>query len=88
MPLDTIQTIENYLSAFGRTLAARVAQKYPPLYDPRTERPHPRLAELLRRPFPAQADCITGLARAFERRRGLALVGEMGSGKTLMAAAL
>src|SRR5919106_905017 len=88
MPLDTIQTIEDYLSAFGRTLAARVAKKYPPLYDPRTERPHPRLAELLRRPFPAQADCITGLARAFEHRRGLALVGEMGSGKTLMAAAL
>jgi hypothetical protein len=88
MPLDGIQTIADYLSAFGRTLAERVAQKYPPLHDPRTDRPHPRIAELLRRPFPAQADCITGLARAFEHRRGLALVGEMGSGKTLMAAAL
>lgn len=88
MPLDAIDTIEDYLSAFGRTLAERVAQKYPPLHDPRTDRPHPRIAELLRRPFPAQADCITGLARAFEHRRGLVLVGEMGSGKTLMAAAL
>jgi hypothetical protein len=46
------------------------------------------MGELLRRPFRAQADCITGLARAFEHRPGLALVGEMGSGKTLMAAAL
>jgi len=88
MPLEEVQTIADYLAAFGRMLAARVAEKYPPLYDPRMERPHPRLAELLRRPFRAQADCITGLARAFEHRRGLALVGEMGSGKTLMAAAL
>jgi hypothetical protein len=88
MPLDEIQTIEDYLGLFGRTLAERVAQKYPPLYDPRTEAPHPRMGELLRRPFRAQADCITGLVRAFHHRRGLALVGEMGSGKTLMAAAL
>jgi hypothetical protein len=88
MPLDEIDTVEAYLSAFGRTLAARVAAKYPPLYDPRTEPPHPRIAELLRRPFRAQADCITGLARAFEQHRGLGLVGEMGSGKTLMAAGL
>jgi hypothetical protein len=88
MPLEEIQTVEDYLGAFGRTLAERVTHKYPPLYDPRTEGPHPRLGELLRRPFPAQADCITGLARAFEHRRGVALVGEMGSGKTLMAAAL
>src|SRR2546425_3698015 len=88
MPLDDIDTIADYLGRFGRTLAVRVANKYPPLYDPRTEHPHPRIAELLRRPFPAQADCITGLARAFEHRRGLALVGEMGSGKTLIAAAL
>jgi hypothetical protein len=88
MALEELQTIEDYLGAFGRTLGERVAHKYPPLHDPRTERPHPRIAELLRRPFPAQADCITGLARAFEHHRGLALVGEMGSGKTLMAAAL
>lgn len=88
MPLEEIQTIEDYLAAFGRTLAERVAHKYPPLHDPRTDALHPRIDELLRRPFRAQADCITGLARAFERRRGLALVGEMGSGKTLMAAAL
>ena len=88
MPLEEIQTIGDYLGAFGRRLAERVAHTYPPLYDPRTEHPHPRIAELLRRPFPAQADCITGLARAFEHRPGLALVGEMGSGKTLMAAAL
>ncbi|MGH7338862.1 MAG: SNF2-related protein [Candidatus Rokuibacteriota bacterium] len=88
MPLEEIQTIEDYLGAFGWTLAERVAHKYPPVYDPRTEAPHPRMGELLRRPFRAQADCITGLARAFEQRRGLALVGEMGSGKTLMAAAL
>src|SRR5437773_211096 len=88
MPLDDIDTVEAYLSAFGRTLAARVAEKYPPLYDPRAEPPHPCIAELLRRPFRVQADCITGLARAFEHHRGLALVGEMGSGKTLMAAGL
>jgi hypothetical protein len=88
MPLEQIQTIEDYLGVFGRTLAERVAHQYPPLHDPRTEAPHPRIGELLRRPFRAQADCITGLARAFEQRRGLALVGEMGSGKTLMAAAL
>src|SRR5436189_5285751 len=37
MPLDDIDTIADYLGRFGRTLAVRVANKYPPLYDPPTE---------------------------------------------------
>ncbi len=50
------------------------------------ESPHPRLGALLRRPYQAQADTITALGRAFTRHRGLFLVGELGTGKTLMAA--
>src|SRR5438552_7753971 len=88
MPLESIDSIEAYLARFGPELAARVSAEHPPLVDPRSDPVHPRIAELLRRPYAAQAHVITALARGFARGRGLVLVGEQGSGKTLIAAGL
>lgn len=88
MPLDELQTLEQYLGRFGPALAARFGATHPPVFDPRAEAPHPRIAELLRRPYPAQAGAITALARALASRRGAVLCGEIGVGKTLVAAAL
>jgi hypothetical protein len=86
MPLDELTTVDDYLARFGSTLAARLTAALPPRFDPERDAPHPATAELLRRPLRAQADCITALYRAFQHHRGLVLVGEMGTGKTLIAA--
>jgi len=85
-PLADVESLDDYLLRFGPVLGQRLLEAHEPLYDPQNELPHPRLASLLRRPYPAQADAITALARAFAARRGLFLVGELGTGKTLMAA--
>jgi hypothetical protein len=44
-----------------------------------------KLSTLLRQPFPAQGDVIMGLCEAFKERNSALVVGEMGSGKTLLA---
>lgn len=85
-PLADIESLDDYLLTFGPVLGQRLIHAHQPLYNPQQESPHPRLHSLLRRPYVAQADTITALTRAFDNHRGLFLVGELGTGKTLMAA--
>ena len=54
----------------------------PPLYRP-SENGH----KLLRKPLGAQEDAIRGAALSLEAHRGTTVVGEMGTGKTFIAAA-
>lgn len=79
-------TLEKYLAEFGRELGAKVTSLYAPLRRP-DDPPHPRLQDLLRRPYRAQADVIQACAEAHKCRRALVVCGEMGTGKTLIAAA-
>ena len=60
-------------------------ESYPPLYRP-SENGH-KLPRLLRKPLGAQADAIRGAALSLEAHRGTTVVGEMGTGKTFIAAA-
>ena len=62
-----------------------MVESYPPLYRP-SENGH-RLPRLLRKPLGAQADAIRGAALSLEAHRGTTVVGEMGTGKTFIAAA-
>lgn len=45
----------------------------------------PEIASLLRKPLPAQAITISGLAKALETSRSVRIVGECGTGKALMS---
>jgi hypothetical protein len=47
----------------------------------------PRLASLLRKPFPAQAVAAMGLAKKWEGERSAAVIAECGTGKTLISLA-
>jgi SNF2 family DNA or RNA helicase len=88
-------TLQEFLTQFGESLAQRVTQTCAILHDPvRDAGEHPdldrRLATLLRPCYPAQAEAIKALARAFfhEGERAAYLCGEMGVGKCQMALGL
>ena len=84
MPIPN--TIHDYLRLFASELGDRIMQSYPALQtadDPLS----PRLASLLRKPFPAQAIAAMGVAKKWERERSAAVIAECGTGKTLISLA-
>ena len=75
----------DFIEQFKDAIAQRVVESYPPLYRPSGN--GGKLPRLLRKPLGAQADAIRGAALSLEAHRGTTVVGEMGTGKTLLAAA-
>ena len=78
--MDLAQFIDTYKEA----IAQRVVESYPPLYRP-SENGH-GIPRLLRSPLGAQADAIRGVTLSLKAHQGTNLVGEMGTGKTFIAA--
>ena len=74
-----------FIDTFKEAIAKRVVESYPPLYRPSEN--GGELPRLLRAPLGAQADAIRGAALSLEAHRGTTVVGEMGTGKTFIAAA-
>ena len=74
-----------FIDNFKDAIARRVVESYPPLYRPSEN--GGKLPRLLRSPLGAQADAIRGAALSLEAHRGTTVVGEMGTGKTFIAAA-
>ena len=74
-----------FIDTFKDAIAQRVVESYPPLYRP-SENGH-KMPRLLRKPLGAQEDAIRGAALSLEAHRGTTVVGEMGTGKTFIAAA-
>ena len=78
--MDLAEFIDTYRDA----IAERVVESYAPRYRP-SDCGKP-LPHLLRTPLGAQADAIRGAALSLEEHRGTTVVGEMGTGKTFIAA--
>ena len=78
--MDLAEFIDTYRDA----IAQRVVESYPPRYRP-SENGRP-LPQLLRSPLGAQADAIRAAALSLDIHRGTTVVGEMGTGKTFIAA--
>ena len=76
--------LAGFIDTFRDSIAERVIESYPPLYRPSEEAV--RLPQLLRTPLGAQADAIRGAALSLRSHLGTTLVGEMGTGKTFIAA--
>ena len=74
-----------FIDTYKDAIAQRVVESYPPLYRP-SETGH-ELPLLLRSPLGAQADAIRGAALSLRAHRGTTIVGEMGTGKSFIAAA-
>src|SRR5438552_2981007 len=84
--MDHIPDIATYLRRFGSELGDRIVHSYPPLHkvhDPVS----PRLGNLLRKPFPAQAIAAMAVAKKWEKDRSAAVIAECGTGKTLISLA-
>lgn len=76
--------IEEHREAITRT----VLRAYPPIYSARNRADWGfDLRRLRRRPLGGQADAIRALAVSMQQHRGTNLVGEMGTGKTMIATA-
>lgn len=73
-----------YLRTFSTELGSRIVEMYPPLQGPK-DPIAPALKTLLRKPLPAQAMTITGLAKYLKIANSARIVGECGTGKTLMS---
>ena len=76
--------LAGFIDAYRDAIARRVVESYPPRYRP--SEPGRPLPPLLRVPLGAQADAIRGAALSLEAQRGTTVVGEMGTGKTFIAA--
>jgi superfamily II DNA or RNA helicase len=84
-PLETaVDTYYEYLRNYSQELGARIVEMYPPVQRPNDPVAAP-IATLLRKPLPAQALTISGLAKALKTARSVRIVGECGTGKTLMS---
>jgi len=80
------QSICDYLRLFGSELGDRIIQNYPALHNVE-DPPSPLIANLLRRPFPAQQLAIMGVVKRWEKARSAAVIAECGTGKTLISLA-
>ena len=85
---SAVRTVDDYIARYVPELTARLSSELQPLYDPARDTWDPLLSTLRRKPFRAQGDAVMGLDRVLRRQDHALLVGEMGTGKTLMGAAL
>ena len=82
-----------FIDTFKEAIARRVVESYPPLYRPSEACAQSgpgngrKFPDLLRTPLGAQEDAIRGAALSLDAHRGTTVVGEMGTGKTFIAAA-
>lgn len=84
IPMTELSTIYDYMRANAALLGARILEQYPALHqfgDPLSS----RIEGLLRRPFPAQAIAIMGVAKRWLQARTSMVVAECGTGKTLIS---
>lgn len=81
-----MENLDQYLSKYAGLLSRKCHESLRPLHSP-TNPAHPRLAELLRRPFEAQAHVATAVAALLKEQKAALLIAEMGTGKTLLSQA-
>ena len=85
MPLPKdMDSIGSYLRAWSAELGERILQAFPPLHG-FDDAPSPQIAQLLRKPFPAQTLAIMGVVKRWNKARGAAVIAECGTGKTLIS---
>ena len=76
--------LAGFIDTYRDAIAQRVVESYPPRYRPSEN--GRTLPALLRSPLGAQADAIRAAALSLDTHRGTTVVGEMGTGKTFIAA--
>lgn len=80
-----IQNLSEYLLTYGPLLGRQAEQTLRPLHVPGRDPVTP--VDLLRNPFEAQLHVIEAVRKALRKQKSVLIVGEMGTGKTLMSLA-
>jgi hypothetical protein len=83
IPTHQEQTLDQYMQTYGPMLGKQAERSLTPLHVPGRDS-LPEL-NLVREPFQAQAHVIEAARKALCRQKSLLLVGECGTGKSLMA---
>ena len=84
--LHEIGSIDEYLQSFGRALGRKAIHALNPLHVPGRD-PLPAFEDLLREPFPCQQHVVAAAVKMMDERGSGFLVGECGTGKTLLGMA-
>jgi len=84
--ITEIQNVTDYLKTYGNNLAEKVKDNAKPLFNP-GQPWDDKMDTLLRKPFAAQGDVIMGVTETLKEQSSAVIVGEMGSGKSLIGAA-
>ena len=74
---DPVDTYYEYLRTYAQELGSRIVEMYPPLQGPQDAIAEP-IYGLLRKPLPAQALTISGLAKHLTTGRRFALSANVG----------
>jgi hypothetical protein len=83
-----VLSLSQFLEEYKVAIRDHVIEQFKPLYTPQDRNGFAeKLSVLKRKPYAAQADAIAGLTLALGQQPASFLVGEMGAGKTLIAAA-
>ena len=83
VPQFNTRHLDDYFVKYGSHIGREARRTLKPLHDPNTTPPMP--IRLKRPPFPAQSHAITATVHLLNRLGSGFVVGEMGTGKTLMA---
>lgn len=82
--MPELSTLYDYMRTYASLLGERILDQFPALHQVHDSL-SPRMEGLLRRPFPAQAIAIMGLAKRWHKARTGMIVAECGTGKTLIS---
>lgn len=85
--IDQCVTVTDYLQSYGRALAKNLSNIFEPRHRP-GDSINPKIHELLRKPYQAQADVANGLALTLEEKQSAMCIAEMGTGKTFISLAV
>jgi len=85
--LDSCTDVTSYLKNYSRALAQKLSLIFVPLHRP-GDPVNPKIKELKRTPFRAQADVINGLHKALKEKNSAMVIAEMGTGKTIISIAV
>ena len=78
----TTKNLDDYLLTYGPLLGKQAERSLKPLHVP-GQNPLPTL-DVMRDPFEAQSHVIEAVRKALRKQKSIMLVGEMGTGKTMM----
>ena len=86
--LEQIESLTDYVTTYSHLMGDKIAEILNPRHKPGVDPLDPLIETLGKTPYRAQADVVQGAVKTLEKRKSVIVVGEMGSGKTIIGAAI